>query len=105
MALDSSNVDRPGLVVTIVLCPYCDAKYPTENTGTETCERCKKVFDVATNEFEANKKRITENPDLCTCHLRRCKSVWCKGECGCLKCRDFADEADNSEQTFWWQRL
>lgn len=106
MARDSSSVDRPGVVVTIVLCPHCDGKFPTEERQTVTCiyRKCLKPFNVEDNEFEKKKHRLLSDTSYCSCHVRFCESANCKGECGCLKCKALAEREDDDRNLPWWQR-
>lgn len=103
MASDSSSVDRPGLVVSLVLCPFCDGKYPTEEHPQTTCIYCKKTFQVFDNLWDDKKDALlTDKPRLCKALCKGRRECWLRT--GCVNSNRYDKTEQEEPPQYWWQR-
>lgn len=105
MAHDSSSVDRPGIIVTTVLCPYCEGMYPTEDGVVTVCIYCKKPFAVPLADFALDAVRVPviakycqKDPRLCFRVCSPCHKAWLRKQ----TVEEVEPPQDDPE--FWWQK-
>lgn len=104
MASDSSSVDRPGIVVTIVLCPHCDGKYPTEDRENTKCIYCAHVFKVGENDFDIEAVRVRVIGKYCQKDPKACFHVCSTCHKAHIARQRAIEEREEPPPSYWWQR-